>query len=338
MRHRALLHGVLVTALALATSHGASGDPAAAESLFAEAQELLRRGDAANACPKLEESQRLDPTGATALVLARCWEAVGRTASAWASYQEALEFARRRNAKERQREIEARIAALTPTLPRLVVDVSPEAAAVPGLVVRRGRETVGRAQWGSPIAVDPGMVEVRAEAPGRAPWARDVQAERSREVHVEVPVLDPLPPPAASSHATAPAAPSSSAVPPGLSEPPPVSGRLGPPKRGLAVPLLFGFAGVSLAAGTYFAIRYRSLSRDADSLCSSSACGETRYAEAVDASKAAGRAGNVAIVAYSLGAAAALGGAVLLARRSDANVSVAAAPGFAGLRVEGTMP
>src|SRR5678816_498104 len=69
-------------------------DPAGAQALFDQARELTRQGRFAEACPKLQESNRLDPGIGTQFHLADCYEQSGRIASAWAAFLEVASQAR----------------------------------------------------------------------------------------------------------------------------------------------------------------------------------------------------------------------------------------------------
>src|SRR5439155_23616159 len=75
-----------------AYAQGAS-HKAAAEALFEEGRKLMAEGKVESACPKFADSQQIDPSSATLLNLANCYEKQGRTASAWATYRQAASLA-----------------------------------------------------------------------------------------------------------------------------------------------------------------------------------------------------------------------------------------------------
>src|SRR6185369_5679854 len=89
------LHRTWPLALALLLAHPAvawadtPADRAArAQGLYDAAAELIKAGKFAEACPKLEESQRLDPAMGTQFFLAGCYEKTGRPTSAWSLFLE----------------------------------------------------------------------------------------------------------------------------------------------------------------------------------------------------------------------------------------------------------
>lgn len=169
------------------------GDEAAAEALFREARALMKRGDYRAACPKLEESQRLDPGVGTLLNLALCYEKTERLASAWAKYSEASEAAAKLDDGRRQRAAAEKAEALEPRLYRLVILV-PRRSRIEGLTVRRNGTAVGRGAWGAKVPVDRGKMVIEASADGRRPWRKTVTVGGSRRLRaVEIPVLPPLP-------------------------------------------------------------------------------------------------------------------------------------------------
>jgi len=93
-----------------------------AEALFEEGQQLLKAGNVAAACAKLEESYRLDPALGTLLNTAFCHGKQGRIGLAWREYRTAFVRATKDNqaqrakfAQERATELEARLVRLRVT-------------------------------------------------------------------------------------------------------------------------------------------------------------------------------------------------------------------------------
>lgn len=167
-----------------------SADTATAEALFEQGKQLLRAGNAAAACPKLAESQRIDPSTGTLLALAMCHEADGKLASAWAAFVSVQARARNEGRQDREQAAHARAQALKPRLSTLEVRVPAEVAAQPGLEVRRDGTLLGRGGWNVVVPVDGGEHVVEVSAPGKAAWrgAASLKAEADAAV-VTVPVL-----------------------------------------------------------------------------------------------------------------------------------------------------
>lgn len=163
-------------------------DRAAAQALFDQGRELMAQGRAAEACPRFEESQRLDSGLGTQYHLATCYEAVGRLASAHTLFLEVAAQARLLGQKRREQVARQRAEALKPRLTTLTIEV-PHAQAGE-LVVERDGSPVGRAQWGLPVPVDPGLHHVRASAAGLSTWAVEIEVPNDAGAHtVSVPPL-----------------------------------------------------------------------------------------------------------------------------------------------------
>src|SRR5690242_9793251 len=87
------MRGIVIVVL-LSASVARADDKATADRLFDEGRAAMAAKDYASACPKLEESQRLDPALGTLLNIGLCYEGQGRVASALAVWREAEEQAR----------------------------------------------------------------------------------------------------------------------------------------------------------------------------------------------------------------------------------------------------
>lgn len=213
MRLRITLAGALACAITagVARAQPSAGDKSAAQALFDEARRLTAEQRWADACPKLAESQRLDPSMGTQFYLAECLEHVGRVATAWTDYLEVADAARAAGLADRDRYARARADALQPRLARLTVRVSIEAARTPDLEVTRDGEALGRAQWATAIPLDPGEHEITASAPGKQRWTTKVKVEEATALEVTVPALEDA------RAAAPPIAPPPIAPPPGLS-------------------------------------------------------------------------------------------------------------------------
>ncbi|MEZ4302040.1 MAG: hypothetical protein R3B70_44330 [Polyangiaceae bacterium] len=158
---------IVAVALAVSAALHAPAAPAqsakvAAESLFQAGKKLMGEKKYAEACPKFAESQKLDPSPGTQLNLARCYESLGKTASAFTEYKEAAVLAGQLGQKDREQGARDLAKQLEPKLSRLTIT----AAAVPGLVVKSDGVEMGAAMLGTPLFVDPGDHTIEAAAPG----------------------------------------------------------------------------------------------------------------------------------------------------------------------------
>jgi len=303
------------------------GEGAAAEALFNEARTLMQQGDYEQACPKLAESQRLDPAAGTAINLAECYERQGKSATAWAAWLAAASVARRAGQMDRVELAEGKAAALEGTLSRLVIKV-PEKVRVPGLKITRGVVAVGESSWDSALPVDPGRYTIRAEAPNRRPFEVAVTVEGSGAVaHVVIPKLQEEgqsfdePAPVAPAPMTQPPAPAEPMAPPSETFPEVDDERSDFRMYGM---VLGGVGVVALGAGTFFALRASSKNSDSEKGCDSNNFCDPRSLKLRDDAVSAG---NTATVLTAVGVLAAAGGVVLWVMAPDpASPAVGVAP------------
>jgi hypothetical protein len=309
--------------LVLCPGIAAGDDSAVAQQLFQQGRALMNAGDLRAACPKFEGAAQLSPTPGVRLNLADCWAKMGRTASAWAKFEEASAVAQRNGDQAAADAAKKEANALLPALSYLTVIVPPEVAAE-GVDVTRDGEPVPRAAWNTSVPVDPGPHTVVAQAAGHKGWTANVTvAERAAKVTVTVPLLEndvapvvaPLPPSA------------------------PTESRGGAQRT--AGWVVAGAGIVGLGVGAYFGIS--ALSKNSSNDQNVGATGGCLNASCQTTSHDAYVAGNDSTVFLALGGALIATGAVLWltaprAARAATALSFLAEPHGGGLAVRGTWP
>ncbi|WP_437730820.1 tetratricopeptide repeat protein [Sorangium sp. So ce1335] len=362
---RGIACALAALSLSVAPASGAAGEPGAAPpgaahgepgatppgaghkeqvlALYQVATQLLDSGRVAEACAVLEQGRTLDPTAINLLLrLGDCLARAGRSASAWNVFSEAAAIAKSAG-DPRAARAAALAGALEPRLSRMEIAV-PAAGAAPGLEIRRDGVLVLPAQWGQALPVDPGTHTIEARAPGRRRWslARAVPPDGARVV-VDVPALEPEPPPRAL--AAAPPVPRKQA--PAVVA---IAGQAGGDRgdgvgRGQRVlALATGGAGlVGLGLGAVFGVQAISR-RDASNRSHCDAqnrCDAAGVALRADAQAA----GHASTIAFSAGAAALLAAGVLFwtapsrpagAPARSATASASVGPGAFSLVVKGS--
>ena len=200
MTKRNLTLGFLILSSALMATSPAWADPspsdkAASDVLFKDAKQLVGLSRFNEACPKFEESERLDPTPGTLLNLGDCYTAASpkRTASAWGAYRQAEAMARQRGDAARQEGAALRAQTIEPLLSKVTITVAP-AVRVPGFEVKWDGQSVGAGMWGTAVPVDAVEHAIEASAPGKKSWAGKVLVKPGGgTMSVEVPPLAEAP-------------------------------------------------------------------------------------------------------------------------------------------------
>ena len=254
----------------------------------------------AEACAKLEASQRLDPAGGTLLNLALCHEAEGKLATAWVEFGDALSQARQDRKNDRIKIAREHMEKLESRLPRLTI--RPGKTRPPGLKIERDGVAMTDASFGTPIPVDPGAHTLRAQAPRHRPAELRVTLAEGESKTVELPPLEPEPEPSASS--------SSSPTPT------PSSGPLLPSSRRKTAGYIAGGVGVAaLAVGAFYGLRTFSRKSESDRECPSPTTCSARGVQANEEAYSAATAANIGLGVGLLGVGV---GAYLLLSASPA--------------------
>lgn len=290
---------VVVASLPPASAFADGAEQARAEILFKEGRKLMEAKQYAEACPKLADSQRIDPAAGTALLLGVCYEHVGKLATAYGTYREAQRLATIRKREDWVKSATTKADALEARIPKLEIIVPP-ASRLEGLSVALDGTNVGRSEWGTALPVDPGKHEIAANAPGYKSFHADVVVEEGKPARVEVPALAAQPRPPAE------------VQPKPLAAPPPVaSSTAGSGQRttgwiiggiGL-VGLAFGGVGGALALGAQ---------SDAKDLCTSYPVGCPADGTGTEANDRAYTWATISTIGFIAGALGVAAGTVLI--------------------------
>jgi hypothetical protein len=187
MYDRLVRVAVVLTTLVIAASARAD-DAATGATLYDRAEQLAKAGKLDEACPLYAASFKADPQLGVLLHLADCNEKIGKTATAWVEFRDAVERAHKMG-DTREAYAQGRVDALAPRLARLRVD-APKPP-VPGLVVKRG-DTDITLLLDSDAPVDPGEHVVVVTAPGHAAWETKVTAEAGKTATLQITLGAPI--------------------------------------------------------------------------------------------------------------------------------------------------
>lgn len=292
--------------VSVARADVSSSDRALAETLFTDAKKLMQAKKFAEACPKLAESQRLDPAPGTVLNLGLCHEGEGKLASAWVELKQAEALARADGRADRVKVCNDHIVAIEPKLGRVTIAVAPDAE-VAGIEVKLDGGLVGKAGWGTASPVDAGVHGIVASAPGKKSW--EFRFEVAPGASKQTVVIPKLADDATATPAKLEAARSVGAAPllsplsqdTGHDE----SHRLPPQRVGALIAGGVGIIGI--AVGATFALSAKSTYDKANCDKTTNLCTADGLIARSDAKSKAG----VATIAMGIGGAALVAGAVL---------------------------
>lgn len=280
---------VTASALVVALASTAQAQSAAADALFQEAVQLAKDGDFAAAADKFKASYALEPARGALQGLAMAEEKLGRVASAYARYRELVEVSARAGDDARVKVARARLDALEPRLPKLIIEVTGQAP--PGAELRLNGAPLAVAALGTPLPLDPGEQRLEGTAPNGATARATATLVEGQVARVSVSWSAPAADPASAGAASPPAA---------VAEGP--GGRPSEQRAGslATVGWITAGAGVLIgAAGAYFYVKSGSTFDDVKAECDGNRCPESARSLA-DEGKRDERIGQLGIILGSV--------------------------------------
>jgi hypothetical protein len=243
-----------------------------ADELFAQAMKLMKAENYDEACPLFAQSQSVAPGSGTILNLALCHEGQGKTATAYAEFEEALKVNEAKNKPDRVKKAKEHLAALKPLLSTIRIDAPPALFDDPSFELELDSQRLSRDYLATEHVIDPGPHTVEARAAGKNVWRQTVTVgAESDHKRVDVPALESATPIAPVATGTpVPSASASAAVKPPPPPPKPESDAAPSEHHGSATSTTaivgYSMIGVSVAAAvvaTYFYVQADSAQYDA---------------------------------------------------------------------------
>lgn len=164
---------VLVSAIARVADAQSSSAHDHTTQLASEARTLAVQGRWTEACPKFEQSLRIDPTIDRRLELAECYEQIRKPASAWRLYRDAIDDAEKANDFLRFDYAKRQVRRLESKLPRLTISLLFPPPL--GFTIERDGICIDPRELGVATYLDPGEYQITVSAPGFKPFKQAVK-------------------------------------------------------------------------------------------------------------------------------------------------------------------
>jgi serine/threonine-protein kinase len=171
--------------IAAFTTAAVAGNKDKADDLFKQGKKLMAEKRYSEACPKLEESMKLDPGIGTSLNIGKCYEEWGRIGHALIAYQTALKMAKDGKDK-RVPDIQKLVDDLDSQVPRLTIKL-PKDTVQEGVKVTLDGQVI--TTFGSALIVDPGPHSIEYTVDDGPKKSKVVPVERGgdSEVTLDIP-------------------------------------------------------------------------------------------------------------------------------------------------------
>jgi hypothetical protein len=164
---------------------GGSAIKDASDIVFNEGVELASKQEYAKAAERFRKAIALRDTLGARIELAKCYEQLGKVASAleqWRHVQtEAAKEPDNPKAQRRRKLASDAIPALEPRLSAIVLEVPESLGKMTGFLIKLDKEPVAAVHWGQTIPADVGDHALEVTALDQVPWRKSLQVNAEKE-------------------------------------------------------------------------------------------------------------------------------------------------------------